>query len=215
VAIVGTSGAGKSTLLNLITRFFDPDSGRVLYDGRDIREFRLADVYALVAIVAQDPFLFSTTVRENIRAARPAGTDAEVEAAARSAFVHDEILELPERYETVLGIGGRTLSRGQAQRINLARAFLKDAPILLLDEATSSLDAIAEEQVQQAINRLMEGRTSFFVTHKLSALEHADRILLVDDNCCAAIGTHAELLRHSATYRAMWRIQQPVDVAPA
>jgi subfamily B ATP-binding cassette protein MsbA len=215
VAVVGPSGAGKSTLLNLLTRFCDPTAGRVLYDGRDIREFRLADVYSMVALVAQDPFLFAATVRENIRAGRPNATDAEVEAAAKAAFVEDEILALPEGYETVLGIGGRTLSRGQSQRINLARAFLKDAPILLLDEATSSLDAIAEQQVQRAVNRLMEGRTSFFVTHRLSSLEHADRIILVEDNRCAAIGSHAELHRDSETYREMCRIQQLVDVLPA
>jgi ABC-type multidrug transport system fused ATPase/permease subunit len=215
VAIVGPSGAGKSTLLSLIARFFDPVSGRVLYDGRDLREFRVADVYSQVAVVAQDPFLFSTTARENIRAGRPTATNAEVETAARSAFVHDDILELPEGYETVLGLCGRTLSRGQSQRINLARAFLKDAPILLLDEATSSLDSIAEQQIQQAINRLVENRTSFFVTHRLASVEHADRIILVDDTGTAAIGKHAELKSDSATYRDMWRIQQLVDISPA
>jgi ABC-type multidrug transport system fused ATPase/permease subunit len=212
VPIVGPSGAGKSTLLNLLTRFHDPTSGRVLYDGRDLRDFRLTDIYAMVAVVTQDPFLLSTTVRENIRVGRPQATDTEVETAARSAFIHDDILELPEGYETVLGIGGRALSRGQAQRVNLARAFLKDAPILLLDEATSSLDAIAEQEVQAAINRLMEGRTSFFVTHRLASLENADRIILVDNNRCAVIGNHAELHRESPTYREMCRIQQFADV---
>jgi subfamily B ATP-binding cassette protein MsbA len=208
VAIVGPSGAGKSTLLNLFTRFMDPTKGKVLYDGRDIREIQLPDIYGLVAIVSQEPFLFATTVRENIRAGKPQATDQEVEAAAIAAFVHDDILDLPEGYNTALGIGGRTLSRGQSQRINLARAFLKNAPILLLDEATSSLDAVAEEQVQRAINHLMEGRTSLFVTHKLAALDHADRVILVDGSGCAMIGTHQELYRESAVYRQMCEIQQ-------
>jgi ABC-type multidrug transport system fused ATPase/permease subunit len=204
VAIVGPSGAGKSTLINLATRFYDPTSGRILYDGRDIREFRLADIYALVAVVVQEPFLFAATARENIRAGRPEATDSEVVAAAQAAFVHDDILELPDGYDTVLGIGGRPLSRGQSQRINLARAFLKDAPILLLDEATSSLDAVAEQQVERAINRLMEGRTTLFVTHKLSSLEHADRIIVVGENQCATIGSHDDLYRDIAVYRQMW-----------
>jgi ABC-type multidrug transport system fused ATPase/permease subunit len=206
VVIVGPSGAGKSTLLNLIARFYDPTSGRVLYDGRDLREFRLTDIYARVAVVDQEPFLFAASVRENIRAGKPEATDFEVEAAAQAAYIHEEIVQLQEGYDTALGIGGRPLSRGQSQRINLARAFLKDAPILLLDEATSSLDAVAELQVQKAIDRLMQGRTSFFVTHKLATVEHSDRIILVDENRCATIGKHHELYRDFAMYRRMWEM---------
>jgi subfamily B ATP-binding cassette protein MsbA len=204
VAIVGPSGAGKSTLLNLITRFYDPTAGRVLYDGRDLREFRLSDVYSKVAIVSQEPCLFAATVRENIGWGRPEATSEEIEAAARAAFVHDEIVELAAGYDTPVGIGGRSLSRGQAQRINLARAFLKDAPILLLDEATSSLDVIAEKQVQLALERLMRGRTNIFVTHKLSEMQRADRIIVVDGDSCVAIGNHEELHRGFAAYRQMW-----------
>jgi ABC-type multidrug transport system fused ATPase/permease subunit len=179
-----------------------------------VRDLHLADIYSQVAVVAQEPFLFAATVRDNIRVGRPDAIDAEIEAAAKAAFVHDDILALPEGYATLLGIGGRALSRGQAQRINLARAFLKDAPILLLDEATSSLDAVAEHQVQMAINRLMVGRTSFYVTHKLASLEHADRIILVDGSRCALVGDHDQLHEESSTYRTMWKVEQLAGAAP-
>ncbi len=208
IGIVGPSGAGKTTLLNLMIRLYDPSSGRVLFDGRDLRHLRLNDIYQQVAIVAQEPFLFSTTVRENIRCGRPSASDLETEEAARAAFIHEEILRLPEGYDTQIGIGGRGVSRGQAQRINVARAFVKNAPILLLDEATSSLDSVAEVHVQEAIEHLLEARTSFVVAHRLSTLRNADRLLVLDRGRCVGFGPHEALLRDCALYRRLWESQQ-------
>lgn len=208
VGIVGTSGAGKSTLLNLIIRLYDPTTGAVRFDGRDLRDFRLADLYAQVAIVTQEPFLFSTTVRENIRCGRPSATDAETEQAAEAAHIHEEILKLPEGYDTLIGVGGRGLSRGQAQRINVARAFVKNAPILLLDEATSSLDSVTESHVQDAIDHLSESRTSFVVAHRLSTLRQADRLMVLDQGECIGFGTHEELLQDCPLYCRLWKTQQ-------
>jgi subfamily B ATP-binding cassette protein MsbA len=208
IGIVGPSGAGKTTLLNLMIRLYDPTSGRVTFDGRDLRDLRLKDIYHQVAIVAQEPFLFSTTVRENIRCGRPEATDSEVEEAARSAFIHEEIIALPAGYETQIGVGGRGLSRGQAQRINVARAFVKNAPILLLDEATSSLDSVAEAHVQEAIEHLLESRTSFVVAHRLSTLRNADRLVVLDRGRCVGFGPHYVLLRDCPLYRQLWESQQ-------
>ncbi len=212
IGIAGASGSGKSTLLNLLVRFYDPVGGRVLFDGVDLREYRLADVYDKVAIVTQEPFLFSATVRENIRCGRRGASDEEVEAAARAAFVHGEILELPSGYDTPIGPGGRGLSGGQTQRINVARAILKNAPILLLDEATSSLDSISESEVQRAIEPLMGNRTTFVVAHRLSTLRRADRILLLEQGRLVAVGSHEQLRAESALYRELWSIQ---SFAPA
>jgi len=207
LGIAGPSGSGKTTLLGLVARFYDPTSGAVRFDGIDLRAFRLQEVYRSLAIVTQEPFLFASSVRENIRCGRPGAADAEIEAAARLAEVHDEILALPQGYETVLGIGGRLVSGGQAQRINVARALLKNAPLLLLDEATSSLDSIAEAKVQRAIDRLMQGRTSFIVAHRLSTLRHADRILVLDRGRLVGLGPHEALLRTCPLYRRMWETQ--------
>lgn len=211
IGIVGPSGAGKTTLLNLMIRLYDPTEGGVLYDGADLRNLRLNDIYHHVAIVAQEPFLFSTSVRENIRCGRPSASDAEIEEAARAAFIHEEILSLPQGYDTLIGIGGRGLSRGQAQRVNVARAFVKNAPILLLDEATSSLDSVAEAHVQEAIEQLLESRTSFVVAHRLSTLRNADRLLVLDRGKCIGFGPHEELLRDCALYRRLWESQQLSD----
>jgi len=208
IGIVGPSGAGKTTLLNLLIRLYDPTSGSVLFDGRDLRSLRLNEIYHHVAIVTQEPFLFSTTVRENIRCGRPSASDSEVEQAARAAFIHEEILRFPSGYETQIGVGGRGLSRGQAQRINVARAFVKNAPILLLDEATSSLDSVAEAHVQEAIEHLLESRTSFVVAHRLSTLRNADRLLVLDGGRCVGFGPHEELIRDCALYRRLWESQQ-------
>ena len=208
IGIVGPSGAGKSTLLNLMIRLYDPTSGRICFDGHDLRQFRLGDIYDKVAIVAQDPFLFSTTVRENIRCGRPEATDDEVEAAAEAAFIHEEIAEMPDGYETVIGVGGRDVSRGQAQRINVARAFVKNAPILLLDEATSSLDSVAEANLQQSIDRLLQKRTSFVVAHRLSSLRNANRLLVLDRGRLVGNGTHDELLSSCEIYQRLWDSQQ-------
>ncbi|HEX6049780.1 MAG TPA: ABC transporter ATP-binding protein [Gemmatimonadaceae bacterium] len=207
LGIAGPSGAGKTTLLNLLARFHDPVRGTVRFDGRDLRELRLADVYRQIAIVAQDPFLFAASVRENIRCGRPDATDEEVEAAARAAEIHDDILAMPAGYDTVVGHGGRAVSRGEAQRLNIARAVLKNAPILLLDEATSSLDSFAEVKVQRAIDRLATGRMTIAVAHRLSTLRNATRILVLEGGRVAGIGSHAELLGGCAVYRRLWEAQ--------
>lgn len=211
IGIVGPSGAGKSSLLNLMIRLYDPTTGSVQFDGRDLRTLRLDDIYHQVAIVAQEPFLFSATVEENIRCGRPEATRQEIEEAAKAAFIHDEILRFPDGYDTLIGVGGRGLSRGQAQRINVARAFVKNAPILLLDEATSSLDSVTETHVQEAIEHLLESRTSFVVAHRLSTLRKADRLLVIEHGQCVGFGTHEELLRGCPLYRRLWKSQQLAD----
>ena len=207
IGIVGPSGAGKTTLLNLIARFYDPSSGRVLFDGRDLRDVRLSDLYSRIAVVTQDPFLFSASVADNIAFGRENASRADIEAAALAAGIHDEIRALPEGYDTKIGIGGHGLSGGQAQRVSIARALLKDAPILLLDEATSSLDSISEVRVQKAIDRLMEGRTTFIVAHRLSTLRNAGRLLVFDSGKLAGVGSHEELLNDCPLYGRLWSAQ--------
>ncbi|MCK5483619.1 MAG: ABC transporter ATP-binding protein, partial [Gemmatimonadetes bacterium] len=208
IGIVGPSGAGKTTLLNLIARFYDPRSGRVLFDDRDLRDVRLADLYDKISVVTQDPFLFSASVADNIAFGRENASREDIVAAARDSGIDDEIRALPEGYDTVIGIGGHGLSGGQAQRVSIARALLKDAPILLLDEATSSLDSISEVRVQKAIDRLMEGRTTFIVAHRLSTLRNAGRLLVLDSGRLAGIGSHDELLRTCPLYGRLWGAQQ-------
>jgi len=212
LGVVGPSGSGKTTLLCLAARLFDPSAGRVCLDGEDVSTFRLSDVYRLVALVPQEPFLFSASVRDNIRCGNPGAGDEEVEAAARAAEIHDEILELPEGYETILGTGGRSISEGQAQRLNIARALLKNAPILLLDEATSSLDSISEAKVQRAIDSLVRGRTTFVVAHRLSTLRNAGRILVLDRGRQVGLGSHSRLLEDCDLYREMWQPQQSLAI---
>jgi len=210
LGIAGPSGAGKTTLLNVVARFYDPTNGAVRLDGTDARAIRLADVYRQIAIVAQDPFLFASTIRDNIRCGRANASDAEVEDAARAAEIHDDILAMPAGYDTVVGHGGRELSRGESQRVNIARAVLKNAPILLLDEATSSLDSFSEAKVQRAIDRLAAGRMTIAVAHRLSTLRAANRILVLDDGRVAGLGTHNELLAGCAVYRRLWDAQAAV-----
>jgi len=207
LGIVGPSGAGKTTLLNLIARFYDPTSGEVKLDGDDLRSFRLQDLYGQLAIVTQDPFLFSTSIRANILCGRPDATHEEVESAARAAEIHDEIMAMPDGYETIVGQGGRSLSRGEAQRVNVARAILKNAPILLLDEATSSLDSYSEARVQLAVDRLVSGRLVISVAHRLSTLRNASRILVLEQGQMMGLGTHTELLSICPTYVRLWEAQ--------
>lgn len=207
LGIVGPSGSGKTTLLSILARFYDPTTGAVLFDGTDIRDIRLTDLHDKVAIVMQDPFLFTSSVADNIRRGKPSASDAEVEQAARAAEIHDDILAMPQGYQTLVGHGGRTLSRGEAQRVNIARAILKNAPILLLDEATSSLDSYAEARVQRALDRLVAGRLAISVAHRLSTLRNASRILVIEDGTVVGLGTHAELLEGSATYQRLWKAQ--------
>jgi subfamily B ATP-binding cassette protein MsbA len=212
IGIAGPSGAGKSTLLNLVGRFHDPSSGVVRYDGHDVRSYRLADVYDKLAIVTQEPFLFTSSVRDNIRCGRPSASDAEVMDAARGAGIHDEVMALSQGYDTVIGTGGHGLSLGQAQRITIARALLKNAPILLLDEATSSLDSLAEAKVQQAIEALMVGRTTLVVAHRLSTIRASSRILVIEAGACIAFASHDQLLTECPLYARLWA--QQVGPAP-
>ena len=207
LGIAGPSGAGKTTLLNLVARFYDPVAGAVRFDGVDLRDLRLRDVQSRIAIVTQDPFLFSTTIRENIRCGRPAATDDEIEAAASAAEIHEEIMAMPDRYDTVVGHGGRTLSRGEAQRVNIARAIVKNADVLLLDEATSSLDSYSEALVQRAIDRLAHGRLVLSVAHRLSTLRNASRILVLEAGRAVGFGTTAELLSDCPTFQRLWHAQ--------
>jgi subfamily B ATP-binding cassette protein MsbA len=215
VGIVGPSGAGKTTLVSLIARFYDPTAGRVLLNGRDLREYRLADLYRHMALVTQDPFVFGTSARDNIRYGCPDATDADVEAAARAAEIHDDLAALPEGYDTVLGVGGRLLSGGQVQRLSVARALLKNAPLLMLDEATSSLDSISEVKVQAALERLMRGRTTIVIAHRLSTLRNADIIVVLDDGRAVGLGCHETLLRDCPLYRELWETQQFAQPSPA
>lgn len=213
IGIAGPSGAGKTTFLNLIARFYDPTTGHVAFDDTDLRDLRLDTVYDRIGIVTQVPFLFAASVRENIRCGRPSATDREVEEAAAAAGIHDEILRFTNGYDTPLGIGGTGVSGGQAQRINIARALIKNPPILLLDEATASLDSLSEMVVQDALERLMTGRTTFVVAHRLSTLRSADRILVLDGGSVAGVGTHEALLVSCAVYREMWSAQS-LDATP-
>ena len=181
IGIIGRTGAGKTTLLSLLTRFYDPQRGRILLDGSDIRDYRLSDLREQFAMVLQDTILFSTTVAENIAYGRPAAPLPEIEAAARAANVHDFVAGLPDGYGTVVGERGLLLSGGERQRIALARAFLKDAPILLLDEPTSAVDTGTETLIMEAMERLMEGRTTFMISHRRSTLANCDRLLRLQD----------------------------------
>ena len=191
VGIAGATGAGKTTLMSLLARFYDPSSGAILLDGVDLRDYKVADVRAQLGIVLQEPVLFSTTIQENIAYARPQATQEEIEAAATAANIHDFIVALPEGYETEVGERGMRLSGGERQRISLARAFLKDAPILILDEPTSSVDMDTEAMIMEAMERLMAGRTSFMIAHRLSTLEGSDMRLAIDGGRIAATPTGA------------------------
>lgn len=214
LGIVGPSGSGKTTLLNLLARFYDPASGAVLFDDVDLRDIRLSDVHEKMAIVTQDPFLFTASIRDNIRLGRPDASEEEVIAAARAAEIHDDVIAMPQAYDTIVGHGGRALSRGEAQRVNIARAVLKNAPILLLDEATSSLDSYAEVRVQRALDRLVEGRLAISVAHRLSTLRNATRILVIENGVSVGLGPHAELLRNCTTYRRLWEAQTMDELVP-
>jgi ATP-binding cassette, subfamily B, bacterial MsbA len=207
VALVGPSGAGKTTLASLLPRFWDPDRGRVLLDGIDIRSLRLADLRGAIAIVPQDPALFSGTVRENIAYARPGASLHEVEAAARAAHAHEFIERLPERYDTVVGERGVKLSGGQRQRVAIARAILKDPVILILDEATSSLDTESERLIEDAMSRLLVGRTTLIIAHRLSTVRRADRLVVLDHGRIVEEGTHHQLLEVGGLYARLYQRQ--------
>ncbi|MCC5885825.1 MAG: ATP-binding cassette domain-containing protein [Gammaproteobacteria bacterium] len=207
LALVGPSGAGKSTLFDLLLRFYDPDQGSIALDGIDIRELDPEDLRRHIALVSQDPALFTGSVADNIRYGRPDASDAELRSAAEAAFAHGFIAELPEGYDTELGEAGLRLSGGQRQRIAIARAVLKDPAILLLDEATSALDAESEHAVQRALARLAEGRTTLVIAHRLATVMSADRILVLDQGRVVGEGTHASLLASNDLYARLAELQ--------
>ncbi len=207
VAIVGPSGSGKTTLLALLQRFYDPVAGRVLVDGKDLRTLKQRSLRRHVGVVLQDALLFNETVRDNIAYGRPSATMAEIEAAARAANAHDFITKLPEGYGTVVGERGGRLSGGERQRLAIARALLKDPALLILDEATSALDAESESLVQAALERLVQGRTTFVVAHRLSTVVKAHRIVVLRDGRITDVGAHAELVKRNGYYAHLVRSQ--------
>ncbi|HSE31493.1 MAG TPA: ABC transporter transmembrane domain-containing protein [Pyrinomonadaceae bacterium] len=207
VALVGESGGGKSTLTKLLPRFHDPSSGQVLWDGMDLRDASIASLRAQIALVTQETVLFNDTVRHNISYGRPAATQAEVEEAARIAFAHDFIQELPQGYDTIVGERGIFLSGGQRQRLAIARAILVNAPVLILDEATSALDAESERLVQRAIANLVRDRTTIVIAHRLSTIRRADTIVVMEAGRIIETGTHSELLTKGGQYRKLYELQ--------
>lgn len=213
VALVGTSGAGKTTLINLLLRFYTPTAGRISLDGVPLDTLDVQPLRSQISLVSQEPFLFSTTVRDNILYGDPQAEHARVEQAAKNANIHDFIVSLPQGYETLVGQRGVALSGGQRQRISLARAFLKDSPVLLLDEATTSVDSEAEALIQDALEQLTAGRTTLIIAHRLSSLHRAQRIIILENGRITEEGTHQSLLARPSLYRKLYDLQtleQPV-----
>jgi ATP-binding cassette subfamily B protein len=203
VAFVGPSGAGKTTITSLLPRFYEPDSGRILIDGIDTREMTLTSLRREIGIVQQDVFLFAGTIRENIAYGRLDATEAEIMEAARRARLDLVIANMPDGLDTVIGERGVKLSGGQKQRLAIARMFVKNPPILILDEATSALDSETERAIQQALAELSKGRTTLVIAHRLATVQHADRIVVIDETGIAEQGTHAELLAADGLYRRL------------
>ncbi len=207
VALIGPTGSGKSTIINLIPRFYTPTSGRVLIDGIDIEQITRPSLRSHIGIVLQDPFLFSTTIAENIAYGRPDATHEAIVTAAKAARAHDFITKFPEQYETLVGERGVTLSGGQKQRVAIARALLRDPRILILDDSTSSVDTETEHLIQQALSELMQGRTTFVIAQRLLTLKNADNILVLDQGQIVERGTHQQLLDHDGLYREIYDLQ--------
>lgn len=211
IGLVGHSGAGKSTTINLVCRFYEPDKGRILVDGIDIKEMSLQEYRAQIGIVLQDPFLFHGTIAENISYGKPGATMEEVMRAAKAANAHDFVLAKPEGYDTVVGERGARLSGGEKQRISIARAILHDPRILILDEATSSVDVETEKQIQEAIQNLVKGRTTFAIAHRLSTLRNADRIFVLERGEVVEMGTHEELMAKNGAFKKLVDVQSQLS----
>ena len=214
VAIVGPTGAGKSTLVSLLPRFYDPQEGRVLLDGTDVREFTLASLRQQIAMVLQPPLVFPLTIRENIAYGRPGASAEAIERAARLARIHEMIIRLPEGYDTVVGEQGATLSEGERQRLTIARAILRDAPILILDEPTSSVDAETETLIMEGLEQLTAGRTTFIIAHRLSTVRRADMILVIRGGQLVEQGSFTELMRRPGPFAALYRTQFGIQEEP-
>ena len=207
VAIVGPSGGGKSTLCQLIPRFYEVSDGAICIDGEDVRKITQSSLHRAIGIVQQDVFLFADTVRENIRYGRPEATDEEIAAAAKRAEIYDDIMAMPNGFDTYVGERGTMLSGGQKQRVSIARIFLKNPSILILDEATSALDSVTEVKIQHAFDELSRGRTTLIIAHRLSTIRSADRILVIEDGRIVEQGSHDALLKENGEYAALWRTQ--------
>lgn len=210
-AIVGPSGSGKSTICNLITRFYDVNSGSVKIGGHDVREFTCDSLLKNISMVFQNVYLFRDTIKNNIKFGSPDATDEQIIAAAKAARCHDFIMALPDGYDTVIGEGGSSLSGGEKQRISIARAMLKDAPIIILDEATASIDPENEHLIQEAISALTHGKTIITIAHRLATIENADQILVIDGGTVAQRGTHKELLQQEGTYKKFIQIREQAE----